>query len=118
MMSGGMPVRMRIALLAACLLGLVVATTARADAAVTLQPVGTFSSPIFVTSPPGDPRLFVVERAGYIQVVHGGVPSQFLDIHDLTTENGERGLLSMAFDPHYPTNAPFYVFCHGTPASA
>src|SRR3954467_7012460 len=113
MMSGGMPVRMRIALLAACLLGLMVGTTARADAAVTLEPVGTFSSPIYITSPPGDPRLFVVERSGTIQVVDEGTTTEFLDISAMTTTDGERGLLSMAFDPDYATNGLFYVFYTG-----
>jgi glucose/arabinose dehydrogenase len=83
---------------------------ARAGAAVALQPVGSFSSPIYVTSPPGDPRLFVVERAGRIQVMHDGVTSQFLDISGLVdSSNGERGLLSMAFDPNYASNGLFYV---------
>ena len=43
--------------------------------------------------------------------------SQFLDIHDLTTEDGERGLLSMAFDPNYAKNGLFYVFYTGTAAA-
>ena len=84
--------------------------------AATLQPVGSFNSPIFITSPPGDPRLFVVERGGTIEVLHDGVQSQFLDIHDLTTEEGERGLLSMAFAPTTP-NGLFYVFYTGTAAA-
>jgi glucose/arabinose dehydrogenase len=107
--------RIRIAVLAGTLLALL-ALPARSGA-VSLQPVGDFSSPIFMTSPPGDPRLFVVERAGFIEVVHDGVTSQFLDIHDLTTEEGERGLLSMAFDPQYAANGLFYVFYTGTAAA-
>ncbi len=109
-----MRARTRIALLVGSLLVLLSAA-ARADA-VSLQPVGNFNSPIYVTAPPGDPRLFVVERAGYIQVVHDGVTSQFLDIHGRTTEAGERGLLSMAFDPNYASNGLFYVFYTGTAA--
>src|SRR4029453_6524704 len=88
----------------------VVALTLPASArALELQQVGTFSSPVYMTSPPGDSRQFVVERAGRIQVIHGGVVTQFLDIHMLTTTDGERGLLSMAFDPNYATNGLFYV---------
>ena len=86
---------------------------AQGAGAATLQPVGSFNNPIYMTSPPGDPRLFVVERGGTIEVVHDGVQSQFLDIHDLTTEEGERGLLSMAFDPNYAKNGLFYVFYTG-----
>ena len=34
----------------------------------------------------------------------------FLDIHGGVTTDGERGLLSMAFDPHYAHNKLFYVY--------
>ena len=78
-----MRARIWIALAAGCLLRLF--SLAQGAGAATLQPVGTFNTPIYVTSPPGDPRLFVVERGGTIEVVHDGVQSQFLDIHDLTT---------------------------------
>src|SRR6188768_4105657 len=88
-----------IALVAGCVAGLF--STAQGAGAVSLQPIGNFNDPIYITSPPGDQRLFVVERPGYIEVVHDGVTSQFLDIHGLTTEVAERGLLSMAFDPNY-----------------
>ena len=90
---------------------------AQGAGAVSLQPIGNFNDPIYITSPPGDPRLFVVDRPGYIEVVHDGVTSQFLDIHGLTTETAELGLLSMAFDPNYATNGLFYVFYTGTAAA-
>ena len=110
-----MRARIWIALVAGCLVGLF--SMAQGAGAATLQPVGSFSNPIYITSPPGDPRLFVVERGGTIEVVHDGVQSQFLDIHELTTEEGERGLLSMAFDPNYAKNGLFYVFYTGTAAA-
>ena len=107
-----MKARVRIALLAGCLLALFLAPS-RAGA-VSLQSIGpTFDQPIFATAPPGDPRLFVVERPGFIQVLHDGTVSQFLDIHDRTTNDGERGLLSMAFDPNYASNGLFYVYYTG-----
>ena len=107
-----MKARVRIALLAGCLLALLLAPS-RAGA-VSLQSIGpTFDQPIFATAPPGDPRLFVVERPGFIQVLHDGTVSQFLDIHDRTTNDGERGLLSMAFDPNYASNGLFYVYYTG-----
>jgi glucose/arabinose dehydrogenase len=113
-MPSGMPVRMRIALIAGCLMGLL--GSAAPAGAVSLQSIGpSFDQPVFATSPPGDPRLFVVERPGRIQVVHDGTVSQFLDIHTQTTNDGERGLLSMAFDPNYASNGLFYVFYTGTP---
>ena len=108
----GMKARVRIALLAGCALALLAAPS-RAGA-VSLQSIGpTFDQPIFVTAPQGDPRLFVVERPGFIQVVHDGTVSQFLDIHARTTNDGERGLLSMAFDPNYASNGLFYVYYTG-----
>ena len=81
---------------------------------MTLEPVGTFSAPIFITAPPADPRLFVVERGGTIQVLHDGTTTEFLDLSARTTTDGERGLLeSMAFDPNYASNGLFYVFYTG-----
>lgn len=76
------------------------------------QVAGGLSEPIFLTAPPGDPRLFVVERAGRIRIVRNGalVATPFLNIAALTTTDGERGLLSMAFDPNYGTNGRFYVY--------
>lgn len=76
------------------------------------QVAGGLSAPIFLTAPAGDSRLFVVERAGRIRIVRNGalVATPFLDIAALTTTDGERGLLSMAFDPGYGTNGRFYVY--------
>jgi glucose/arabinose dehydrogenase len=70
------------------------------------------SSPTFLTAPPGDPRQFIVERAGRILVMQGGalLPQPFLDIRALTDVTGEGGLLSMAFDPGYAVNGRFYVY--------
>ncbi|MEA2704565.1 MAG: hypothetical protein QOD63_2510 [Actinomycetota bacterium] len=115
-MSGGMRVRLRLVLIVGCLFGLWM-SAARAGA-VSLQTVGpSFDQPIFVTAPTGDSRLFVLERPGYIQVLHDGTETQFLDIHGQTTTDGERGVLSMAFDPHYASNGLFYVFYTGTAAA-
>src|SRR5262245_20939732 len=107
-----MGARGRFALLVGCL-ALLALAPARASA-LGLQQVGpSFDQPVFVTAPAGDPRLFVVERPGYIQVIHDGTVSQFLDIHIRTTMDGERGLLSMAFDPNYASTGLFYVFYTG-----
>jgi glucose/arabinose dehydrogenase len=107
-----MPVRIWIALVAACLVA-ALTTAARAEA-LGLQPIGTFNAPVFMTSPPGDPRLFVVERQGRIKIVQNGtiLPTPFLDIHTLVDDNlsSERGLLSMAFDPNFASNGLFYVY--------
>ena len=81
--------------------------------AVTLQKLpGAFSQPVYLTAPRGDTsRLFVVEKTGAIRVIKDGavLPKPFLDISGQVSKGGEQGLLSMAFDPRYPTNRRFYV---------
>ncbi|RLK33550.1 PQQ-dependent sugar dehydrogenase [Cupriavidus plantarum] len=78
------------------------------------------SAPIFLTAPANDPRLFVVERAGRIRILPNGnapatpLATPFLDMSALTTTDGERGLLSMAFDPNYAINGRFYVYYTAT----
>jgi glucose/arabinose dehydrogenase len=75
-----------------------------------LQTVITgLSSPLFVSAPPGDGRLFVVEQTGDIEIVENGVrrSTPFLDLS--VTSGGERGLLGLAFHPGYAQNGRFYV---------
>jgi glucose/arabinose dehydrogenase len=68
-------------------------------------------NPVLVTAPPGDQRLFVVERAGRVRVLANGqlLPAPFLDITDRVRSDAERGLLSIAFHPRYTTNGYFYA---------
>ncbi|HXC51449.1 MAG TPA: PQQ-dependent sugar dehydrogenase [Candidatus Limnocylindrales bacterium] len=73
-----------------------------------------FIAPIFLTAPRLDARrVFVVERGGLIRIlnlVDNSIdPTPFLDISDLTTNGGERGLFSMAFDPDYESNGRFFI---------
>jgi Glucose / Sorbosone dehydrogenase/PKD domain len=80
---------------------------------VALTPLGTFSSPLFVTSPPGDPgRIFVVERGGTVRVIKGGtvLPTPFIDISEDIGLGGERGLLSIAFAPDFAISGLVYSF--------
>jgi glucose/arabinose dehydrogenase len=89
------------------------APAATGGPALTLQRVATgLSSPLFLTAPKADTRLFIVERGGSIRIVRDGrlLPVPFLDIRSRTTTEGERGLLSMAFDPQYQTNGFFYLY--------
>jgi glucose/arabinose dehydrogenase len=85
----------------------------RAAAGVRLKRIGTFSSPVYVTAPPGDThRLFVVERAGRIRVVRDGrkLGTPFLDISSQVSTDSERGLLSMAFARDYASSRRFYIY--------
>jgi hypothetical protein len=91
------------------LLALALAAPAQA---VTLQKVGDFASPIFMTAAPGDSqRLYVVERGGTVRVVRGGsvLGTPFLTLSGVGT-NGERGLLSIAFRPDFATSRLFYAY--------
>ncbi|HEX5763666.1 MAG TPA: PQQ-dependent sugar dehydrogenase [Solirubrobacterales bacterium] len=86
---------------------------ASASPKVGLKRIGSFASPVYVTGAPGYPRLlFVVEQAGTIRVLSGGkrLPRPFLDIRDLVSFGGERGLLSIAFPPDYRQSGRFYVY--------
>src|SRR5262249_10771569 len=76
--------------------------------------------PLFLAQAPGDPRLLVVEQPGRIRWIDGARPSAdaFLDVRDLVSDGGERGLLGLAFHPRYATNGWFYVNYtdrHGNP---
>src|ERR1700682_3335723 len=70
------------------------------------------SSPVFLTQPLNDGRIFVVEQAGAIRVIKkGAVPrTACLDITATVLSGDERGLLSVAFHPQYATNHFFYVY--------
>jgi glucose/arabinose dehydrogenase len=84
-----------------------------AQGAVRLKKVGSFDSPVYVTSPPKDTRrLFVVEKGGKVIVVKNGKPlrTPFLDVSDKVTTGSEQGLLSIAFAPDYAVSGLFYVF--------
>ena len=81
-----------------------------AEAKVKLKSVGRFSSPVYATSAPGTPGLFVVEQAGRIRVLNKGKKKTFLDIRGSVLFGGEQGLLSVAFPPDYATSGVFYVY--------
>jgi glucose/arabinose dehydrogenase len=115
-----MPVALRrteLALLVAVAALAVAVAFARGGSAAPGDPqlalVGRFTTPTYLTSPPGDrDRLFVVEQAGRIRIVRGGatLPTPFLDIASLVVSGGERGLLSLAFPPDYSASGRFYVY--------
>jgi glucose/arabinose dehydrogenase len=80
---------------------------------VVLQSVLTdLERPVYVThARDGTNRLFVVEQGGRIKVLPAGAtaPTVFLDIASRVLAGGERGLLGLAFHPHYAVNGRFFV---------
>jgi glucose/arabinose dehydrogenase len=76
-----------------------------------LVEVGTFSEPTYLISPPGDRRIFVVERGGrVVQLANGRAKEPaFLDIRGFVGAGGERGLFSIAFAPDYASSGLAYL---------
>jgi glucose/arabinose dehydrogenase len=82
------------------------------DSAIQLVPVATgLDAPLYLTQPPGDARLFIVEKGGRIKILKDGavLPTPFLDLSGSVSTGSEQGLLSLVFHPSYATNGFFYV---------
>lgn len=67
--------------------------------------------PTYLTAPPNDARLFVVEKSGRVRIIKEGstLAAPFIDLSDSVSNGSEQGLLSMAFHPSYGANGLFYV---------
>lgn len=76
-----------------------------------MQGIGRFDSPIHLTAPAADDRLFIVEQAGKVKVVvdEKTLAEPFIDIEDEVGSGGERGLFSLAFSPDYQRSGLAYV---------
>jgi glucose/arabinose dehydrogenase len=70
-----------------------------------------FDAPVHVAFPRSGDRggTYVVEQEGQIWRLRNGRRNLFLDIRDIVSCCGERGLLSVAFDEDYGANHLFYV---------
>jgi glucose/arabinose dehydrogenase len=93
--------------------GVASATVTYAIVRIALQAiVANLDTPLWLTAPAGDPRLFVVERPGRVRVVKNGtlLATPFLDLTARIGAAGEGGLLSIAFDPSYATNGFLYAY--------
>ncbi|HEY8988196.1 MAG TPA: PQQ-dependent sugar dehydrogenase, partial [Candidatus Limnocylindrales bacterium] len=81
--------------------------------AVGFEPVvGGLVAPLAVVNAyDGSGRLFVAQQGGQIRIVRDGklLGLPFLDIADRITSGGERGLLGVAFHPHYPADPRVFV---------
>ena len=70
------------------------------------------TEPIAVTAPRNEPNnVYVAEKVGRVRViVRGRLRARpFLDIRSLVLDNGEQGLLGLAFSPKYAKDRHFYV---------
>jgi hypothetical protein len=88
-------------------------------AAATLEPIGTFSLPVYVTSDPLDPdRLLVGERQGRVVERGPAGTSQLLDFSTLVICcQSERGLGSIAPAPDFAVSGRVYAAYTGTLAA-
>lgn len=69
--------------------------------------------PVFLTAPPGDGRLFIVEQLGRIRIVSASgqlLTTPFLDLAGQVDHEPEGGLLTMAFHPRFASNGFVYVY--------
>src|SRR3954454_14207724 len=82
---------------------------------VRLEKIGDFDQPLYVTQPPDDEDLYVVEREGTVRIVRDGevLSSPALDIDDEVVAEGEQGLLSVAFPPDFQTSRLAYAYYTG-----
>ena len=74
--------------------------------------VNGLDTPVGMASTASQPnRLYIVEQPGLVRIVENGklLPQAFLDVQDQVESGGERGLLSLAFDPDYESNRLLYV---------
>jgi len=99
-----------LALASLVVLSLTLAPGAAADSFSTTLVKDGFTQPVFVTNA-GDSRLFVVQQNGLIQIIEpDNSVKTFLDISSLVLDDGEEGMLGLAFHPNYASNGLFYVY--------
>lgn len=84
---------------------------------ITLEVVARdLDQPIFVAAHPSDEsRLYIAQKTGIVSLVKDGVlsPTPFIDVSDIIevpSSMEERGLLSIALSPDYPTSGRFFLF--------
>lgn len=98
------------------LLGMLFCAGSMAQAQLSLEPFATgLNHPVDIAhAGDGSGRIFIVEQAGKIVILNmeGELQSNpFLDIRDLVDdEEGEEGLLGLAFHPDYTVNGHFFVY--------
>jgi glucose/arabinose dehydrogenase len=83
-----------------------------ASGAVGLQEITRdLAFPLYLTSPPDDDRLFVLEKGGAIRIIRDDMvlDEPFLDLSGRVSKGAEQGLLGLAFPPDYASSRHFAV---------
>jgi glucose/arabinose dehydrogenase len=95
----------------ALLLALFLPLAAAAQELALQRVTGGLSAPLGIISA-GDARLFIVQQSGTIAIWDGTriLPTPFLDVRSLVSCCNERGLLGLAFHPHYAANGLFFIY--------
>ncbi|HEX6946841.1 MAG TPA: PQQ-dependent sugar dehydrogenase [Acidimicrobiia bacterium] len=77
--------------------------------------VGGLSSPVQALTPPGEDRILIVQQGGLVRVFENGAlrSEPFLDLTGSVVTGGERGLLSLAFHPDYPSDRRVFAWYSG-----
>jgi glucose/arabinose dehydrogenase len=88
---------------------LLVASTAAAQDVVLKEIAAGLDQPVALTHA-GDTRVFITQQSGTVLIYDVLGLRTFLDIRSLVLSSGERGLLSVAFHPHYRDNGFFFVY--------
>ena len=79
---------------------------------IQVRRVGTgFNQPLYVAPIPGDTKVFVVEKGGNVLTLDPatGAKAPFITVSNISTDS-ERGLLSVAASPDYPTTGFLYAY--------
>jgi glucose/arabinose dehydrogenase len=92
------------------LVAVLVAATASADEIALKPVVSGLDRPTSIVNA-GDSRLFITNQTGKIVIFDGThlLAQPFLDISSLISLAEERGLLGLAFSPHYRDDGSFYI---------
>lgn len=75
--------------------------------------VGGLDAPVQVIAPPGEDRLLIAQQPGTIISYESGSKTTFLDIEDDVRFGGERGFLSIALHPDYPSDRRLFTWYNG-----